>query len=228
MCEKQLLARNLSEVRERMEAAAARAGVPTPSLLAVTKSCDDETFRAMLSLGVNAVGENRARQCEARHEMIKESGVACDMHFIGSLQKNKVKYLIGRISLLHSLDSVGLAEEVDRLSRKKGIKTSVLLEINSGREENKGGVMPETIDEFASQIASFEGLRVCGIMTMAPNLETAEEYRPYFRDTRYAFERLKPYFDTEHPILSMGMTDSYEVAIEEGATMVRVGSALFR
>ena len=228
MCEKELLAHNLHSVRERMAAAAARAGVPLPSLLAVTKSCDDETFRAMLSLGVEAVGENRARQCEARHEMIKEAGVPCDMHFIGSLQKNKAKYLVGRIALLHSLDSVGLAEELDRLSRKRGIRTAVLLEINSGREENKGGVMPEEIDEFAAQIASFEGLSVRGIMTMAPNLDTPEEYRPYFRDTRRAFERLTPYFDTDKPILSMGMTDSFEVAIEEGATMVRVGSALFR
>lgn len=228
MCEKELLARNLNDVRARMESAAARAGVAMPSLLAVTKSCDDETFRTMLSLGVEAVGENRARQCEARHEIIKESGISCDMHFIGSLQKNKAKYLVGRIALLHSLDSVGLAEELDRLSRKIGIKTAVLLEINSGREENKGGVMPEEIDEFASRIAAFEGLSVRGIMTMAPNLETAEEYRPYFRETRRAFERLTPYFDTDSPILSMGMTDSFEVAIEEGATMVRVGSALFR
>ena len=228
MCEKDLLARNLNDVRERMEAAAARAGVPLPSLLAVTKSCDDDTFRAMLSLGVEAVGENRARQCEARCEMIKESGFSCDMHFIGSLQKNKAKYLVGRIALLHSLDSIGLAEELDRLSKKNGIKTAVLLEINSGREENKGGVMPDAIDEFASQIASFEGLSVRGVMTMAPNLDVAEEYRPYFRATRRAFERLTPYFDTDSPILSMGMTDSFEVAIEEGATMVRVGSALFR
>ncbi len=227
MCDQISLARNLNSVRERMANAAARVGVPTPSLLAVTKSCDDDTFRTMLSLGVHAVGENRARQCEARHEIIRSAGVACDMHFIGSLQKNKAKYLVGRIALLHSLDSIGLAEELDRLSQKKGIKTAVLLEINSGKEENKGGVMPEMIDEFAAQVAAFQGLSVQGIMTMAPNLETAEEYRPYFRATRRAFERLTPYFDTDRPILSMGMTDSFEVATEEGATMVRVGSALF-
>ena len=222
------LARNLESVRERMAKAAARVGMPMPDLLAVTKSCDDDTFRTMLSLGVGAVGENRARQCETRHEIIRESGVACEMHFIGSLQKNKAKYLVGRIALLHSLDSLGLAEELDRLSEKRGIKTAVLLEINSGREENKGGVAPEAIDEFAAAVSAFRGLSVRGVMTMAPNLETAEEYRPYFRETRRAFERLTPYFDTDRPILSMGMTDSFEIAIEEGATMVRVGSALFR
>ena len=105
------LARNLECVRERMAAAAARVGQPMPTLLAVTKSCDDDTFRTMLSLGVNAVGENRARQCEARHEIIGETGASCEMHFIGSLQKNKAKYLVGRIALLHSLDSISLAEE---------------------------------------------------------------------------------------------------------------------
>ena len=222
------LARNLDDVRERMAAAAARVGRPMPTLLAVTKSCDDDTFRTMLSLGVSAVGENRARQCEARHELIKEVGASCEMHFIGSLQKNKAKYLVGRIALLHSLDSIGLAEELDRLSIKRGIKTPVLLEINSGREENKGGVMPEAIDEFAARVSAFQGLSVRGIMTMAPNLDLPEEYRPYFSETRRAFERLTPYFDTDTPILSMGMTDSFELAIEEGATMVRVGSALFR
>ena len=221
------LARNLESVRERMAAAAARVGVPVPDLLAVTKSCDDDTFREMLALGVSAVGENRARQCEARHGIITDGGYSTAMHFIGTLQKNKVKYIIGRIALLHSLDSLSLAEEIDRLSEKNGLKTAVLLEVNSGREPNKGGVMPEEIDRFADEIARFENLSVQGLMTMAPNLESAEEYRPYFRETRCAFERLSSYFDTNTPILSMGMTDSFEVAIEEGATIVRVGSALF-
>ncbi len=228
MCNQDALSFNLSSVLERMARAAARAGVPVPRLLAVTKSCDDETFRQLLALGVGAVGENRARQCESRHDMILAGGYETEMHFIGSLQKNKAKYLVGRIALLHSLDSLGTAEEINRLSQKKGIRTSVLLEINSGREANKGGVMPEDIDAFAEQVSAFPSISVKGLMTMAPNLDTPEEYRPYFRATRNAFERLTPLFDTKEPVLSMGMTDSFEVAIEEGATIVRVGSALFR
>ncbi len=222
------LNRNLCHVRDRMDAAARRAGVPLPHLIAVTKSCDDDTFRALLSLGVDAVGENRAQQAAARAEIIAEEGFSCQMHFIGSLQKNKVKYLMGKAALIHSMDSMSLALEIERLAAKADVRFPVLAEVNSGREPNKGGIMPEQLDDFAAAVSELPHLSLQGLMTMAPNCSDVEDYRPYFRATRQAFERLSHYFDTDTPILSMGMSNSFEIAIEEGATLVRVGSALFR
>ncbi len=221
------LDRNLCRVRERMDAAARRAGMPLPRLISVTKSCDDDAFRALLSLGVDAVGENRAQQCAARAGIIAAEGRCCDMHFIGSLQKNKVKYLMGKAALIHSMDSMSLALEIDRLSAKAGVRFPVLAEVNSGREPNKGGIMPEALDEFVAAVSELPHLSLQGLMTMAPNCDNLEDYRPYFRATRNAFERLSRFFDTDSPILSMGMSNSFEIAIEEGATLVRVGSALF-
>ncbi len=222
-----VLARNLYSVRSKIEDAAHRAGVPLPRLLAVTKSCDDDTFRALLSLGVDAVGENRARQCQARAEIIAEENAPCEMHLIGSLQTNKVKYVLARTALIHSVDSLSLADEIERLAIKAGRRIAVLAEVNSGREPNKGGVMPETLDEFVHAIKERPHLSLCGLMTMAPLSDEKEAYRPYFRETRRAFDRLQALFEGDKPILSMGMSNSFETAIEEGATLVRVGSALF-
>lgn len=221
------LLQNLERIRTRMEQSAQRAGVRVPKLLAVTKSCDDETFRRLLALGVCDVGENRARACEARAAILNEEFPHASMHFIGTLQQNKVKYIIGKMALLHSLDSLTLAEEVERLAAKKGITVDVLAEVNSGRELCKGGVMPEDIDGFIDRLSLYPHIRLCGMMTMAPRLSSQEEYRPYFRETRRIFDRLTPRFATSDPILSMGMSGSFETAIEEGATLVRVGSAIF-
>lgn len=221
------LKQNLDAVCERMQRAAMRAGVPLPRLLCVTKSCEDEVFRTLLSLGVTDVGENRARACEARAGIINEVGSDARMHLIGTLQTNKVKYVVDKIALLHSLDSLSLAREVDRLAEKHGITVPVLIEVNSGRELQKGGVLPEELDAFMDALSEFPRLSARGLMTMAPRLESKEEYRPYFKETRRAFERLECRFETDAPILSMGMSESFEIAIEEGSTLVRVGSALF-
>ncbi len=221
------LKHNLGIVCERMQKAAMRAGVPVPQLLAVTKSCEDEVFRALLSLGVSDVGENRARACEARAGIIREMGSDARMHFIGTLQANKVKYIVDKIALLHSLDSLSLAKEIDRLAEKRGITLPVLVEVNSGRELQKGGVLPEMLDGFIDALGEYPHLSVHGLMTMAPRLASKEDYRPYFRETRRAFDRLTHRFASDAPILSMGMSESFEVAIEEGSTLVRVGSALF-
>lgn len=218
---------NLSAVYERMQAAAMRAGVPVPRLLAVTKSCEDEAFRSLLSLGVTDVGENRARACEARAAIIKEEKSGARMHFIGTLQANKVKYIVDKIALLHSLDSLSLAKEIDRLAARHGITVPVLVEVNSGRELQKGGILPESLDGFMDALTEYRHLSVRGLMTMAPRLACKEDYRPYFRETRRAFDCLSHRFDTSEPILSMGMSESFEIAIEEGSTLVRVGSALF-
>ena len=134
------------------------------------------------------------------------------------------------VSLIHSLDSIPLAKEIEKQAAKRDIRIPVLLEINSGREENKGGISPDDVFAVADEVRLLPHVSLRGIMTMAPNCEKKEDYRRFFSETRKAYERLmgEGAFDTATPVLSMGMSDSYEIAIEEGATLVRVGTTLFK
>ena len=223
------IAANLAQVRERMAAAAARVGVPVPRLLPVTKYATMDEVRALLALGIDEIGENYAQQARDRMRLLSEEGIPVSLHFIGSLQRNKVKYIIGQTKLLHSLDSLTLAEELDRQAGQRGIVLPVLLEINSGRESAKGGALPEDAERMLGYIARLPHLSVQGLMTMGPALPDAEALRPCFRETKTLLDRLAAShcFSVQHPILSMGMSDSFEVAIEEGADIVRVGHRLF-
>ena len=151
------------------------------------------------------------------------------MHFIGTLQKNKVKYIIDKVSMIHSVDSLSLAAEIEKQAAKHGIVMDILVEINSGMEENKSGISPDDAAAFCQEIGQFSHLKLCGFMTMAPKCEKNEEYRKYFRKTSQLCLDIwqKTLHNIGRPILSMGMSDSFEVAIEEGADIVRVGRALF-
>jgi pyridoxal phosphate enzyme (YggS family) len=173
------------------------------------------------------VGENRVQQLTERYDSLDRDGMK--IHFIGSLQTNKVKYIIDKVSLIHSLDSLKLASEIDKQAGKRGIVADVLVEINSGSEENKGGISPEYAAEFCLEIKKFENIKLCGFMTMAPRCETLEEYRPYFTRTRELCDEIwyGRLARTDRPVLSMGMSESFEMAVECGATMVRVGRSLF-
>ncbi len=224
------IADNLARVQAEIASAAARASRAPARLLPVTKSASDEEVLFLLSLGVTGLAENRTSLFNQRRELSAANGYAPEMHLIGSLQKNKVKYIADSVALIQSLDSVSLAVEIDRQAKKHDRKIPVLLEVNSGREENKGGLLPEEAIPFADSLAQLPNIALYGVMTMGPNMDTEEAYRPYFQETRGIFEALlaKGAFQTEAPILSMGMSDSYRVAVEEGATLVRVGSALFR
>ncbi len=220
---------NLARVREACLARAAALGLPSPLLVAVTKSADNGEVRALVEqFGQSAIAENRTALFNERYELFDEAHRP-EMHLIGSLQTNKVKTVVGRVALIHSVDSERLAAEIDKRAAAAGIRQRVLLEINSGREENKGGVLPEAAEAMAERLASFPHLSLRGVMTMAPNLPSPEEYRPYFRETAALLARLRDTGMIEgEGVLSMGMSDSYEVAIEEGATLVRVGRTLFR
>ncbi len=220
---------NLARVRAKLAAAAARGGYPVPRLMAVTKSADDGQVAALLSSGIEAIGENRQQLFTARARLAEEVGKPVEMHLIGQLQTNKVKYVVERAALIHSLDSLRLAEEIDRQGARHGVRPGVLIEVNSGREPQKGGLLPEEVPSFAAGLSRFPNLRVLGLMTMGPDCERPEEYRPYFRETRALLLRLAGdgRFETDTPVLSMGMSDSYEIAAEEGATLVRVGRGLF-
>ena len=221
---------NLMRIREICEARAAMLGVPVPTLLAVTKSASPEEVRALVEdFGQAAIAENRTSLFCERYEMFSDS-VRPEMHLIGSLQTNKVKYIAGKCALIHSLDSLRLAAEIEKQSAKREIRTRVLIEINSGREEAKGGILPEEAETFALRVKEdFPHLTLAGVMTMAPVCASKEEYRPYFRETAKIFRRLcDGGFFEGSPVLSMGMSESFEAALEEGATVIRVGRALFR
>lgn len=222
--------RNVADVREKIEKSAHLSGNDPfgVTLLAAIKSADVDEINHLRDLGIADVGENRVQQLLQRYETIKYEGLR--VHFIGSLQTNKVKYIIDKVSLIHSLDSLRLAREIDKQASKHSLVMNVLIEINCAREESKGGVLPEDAEKLCSEIASLKNIRICGFMTMAPKGSTRDEYVRYFTDTRELGENIWHKtlgFDGE-PIYSMGMSDSYEIAVECGSTMVRVGGGLFK
>ncbi len=221
--------KNLCQVKEDIRICAEKCGVKEPKLIAVTKSANDEEVLELARLGVRAIGENRSSLFVARYELLSEKYPDMEFNFIGHLQSNKVKYIADKVSAIHSLDRLDLAREIDRQAKKRDIKIPVLIEVNSGREQAKSGVLPEDAISFYEGLRDFGNLLVVGVMTMAPDCDTEEQYRPYFRLTREIFDeiRARDGFATDTPILSMGMSDSYRVAIEEGSTAVRVGRRLF-
>ena len=220
--------RNLEAVLAELDAISARTGHPAPTLIPVTKSATDGEVLALAACGVRAIAENRVPNYRARRDLLAANGISLNLHLIGSLQTNKVKYIAEDVALIQSLDSLRLAEEIAKRGEQVGRCIPVLIEINIGREENKGGILPEELDAFYEDVSHLS-LSVVGLMTMAPALETEEEYRPYFREVRRMFEEMRKAgkFDTDSPVLSMGMSDSYRVAAEEGATAVRIGRRLF-
>ena len=190
-------------------------------LLVATKTQSASDINYLISKGVKIIGENRVNELLEKYD---EYDKGAELHFIGTLQKNKVKYIIDKVSLIHSLDSISLAEEISKRAAKINKVMDVLVEINSGREENKGGILPEELDSFLLEMKKFDAIRVRGLMTMAPKCE-GEEYLKYFSLTKELFD--KHFGNDKDAVLSMGMSNSYEYAILAGATLVRVGSKIF-
>ena len=222
---------NLAAVRERIAEAAKRSGRKTDDvlLMAAIKSADaDEVNYIHKSLGICDVGENRVQQLTERYEKIDREGL--NIHFIGSLQTNKVKYIADKVTLIHSLDSLRLADEIEKQAKKRGIVSRVLVEINSGNEENKGGVDMCDAERFCLDLQKYSSIELCGFMTMAPRCENKSDYYGYFNKTRELSEKLwkETLGRSGDPILSMGMSESFEEAIECGATLVRIGRTLFK
>ena len=218
---------NLAAIRARIDAAAKKSGDREVTLLAAVKYTDVEHINYLHSLGVNDVGENRVQQLLEHWDSLDRESLR--VHFIGTLQKNKVKYIIDKVSMIHSLDSLSLAAEIEKQAAKHDIVMDVLVEINSGMEENKSGIMPQDAAAFCEALGQFSHLNLRGFMTMAPKCEKNDEYREYFRKTSQLCLDIwqKNLHNIGRPILSMGMSDSFEVAIEEGADIVRIGRALF-
>lgn len=216
-------------VKERIQKAAVRSGRNPDeiSLVVVTKEADDETVLEALSTGlVKAVGENRVQSLLRRLEMFKNHGVS--VHMIGRLQTNKVRKIIGKVDLIHSLDRESLAAELSKRAAQVNATVDVLIEVNTSGEETKAGVSPDSLIELAEKVSEMKGINLRGLMMMAPFI-LAEECRPYFRKTFELFDKLKNRLGkTDFDILSMGMSNDFEVAIEEGSNMVRIGSLIFK
>ena len=199
---------------------------PGVEVVAAAKTRSAAEIRQALEAGIRIIGENYVQEAEAAW---REVGDKAQWHFIGHLQKNKVKKAVEICDMIETVDSLDIAAEIDKRSSQAGKIIQVLIEINSGREPQKAGVYPENARNLVEQMAALKNIRVMGLMTMGPVTGLAEEYRPYFKETRRVFEDLKqhPVPGTDMKYLSMGMTDSYRVAIEEGANIVRIGSLIF-
>lgn len=196
------------------------------TLLAAVKTRSAAEVEAAYRAGIRSFGHNYVQEAQA---MIPNVSFRADWHLIGHLQRNKAKDAVALFDMVESLDSIRLAEELERRCREQGKTMLVLVEVNSGREENKTGVLPEKVDDLVACISGMEQLKLVGLMTMGPFAGDPEDARPYFVKTRKIFERLSsqdiPNVDMR--VLSMGMSNSYQVAVEEGANLVRIGTEIF-
>lgn len=197
-------------------------------LLLATKTVPAEVINYVSeNFGVSLIGENKAQELLEKYESLDKDRLT--IHFIGHLQTNKVRQIIDKVDMIHSLDRAELAKEISKRALVIGKKMPVLVEINIAKETEKSGVYPEDAAEFVKSIASLEGIAVKGLMTMAPAKITSEEYKEYFTKTKELFDEIKAQNieGVEMKTLSMGMSESYAEAAECGATVVRVGSAIF-
>lgn len=195
-------------------------------LVAATKTRTPEEILAAIDAGVKIIGENYVQEAMKKFEVI---GNKVQWHFIGHLQRNKVKYVVRMFDKIETVDSVKIATEIDKRCRQISKVMPVFVEINSGKEEQKSGVLPEDAEQLIRQIAGLQNIKVMGLMTMGPRSGNPEDSRPYFVETRKIFDRIKELGlpNVEMRYLSMGMTNSYKIAIEEGANIVRIGTKIF-
>ncbi|MBR2736103.1 MAG: YggS family pyridoxal phosphate-dependent enzyme [Firmicutes bacterium] len=222
------IAENIRAVEEKTAEAAVKAGRDPSEILlcAVTKTHPAEMINQAIRAGVTDIGENKVQEILDKYEKVEK----VRWHMIGHLQSNKVKYIIDKVCMIHSVESLKLAREIDRRAAQHDLGMDILIEVNTAGDEAKFGVAPEDAEDLIRQIlGECPHLRIRGLMTIAPYADDPEEVRPYFRKTRQLFERLSM---IEHPrldfqYLSMGMSNDYGVAVEEGSTIIRVGSALF-
>lgn len=218
--------RALEEVRERIAAACARSGRPAGavSLVAVAKGFPASSVRALFECGQRLFGENRVQEALPKME---EVGPGPSWHLVGHLQRNKARRAVGRFELVHSVDDLDLAREIHRRAAAAGLIQPVLVQVNLSGEPSKSGVTEGDLFGLLEQISALDGVDLRGLMTLPPPPARPEDSRPYFARLRRLREEAEARLGRKLPELSMGMSDDYEVAIEEGATLVRIGRALF-
>lgn len=223
-----MVTENLQIVEEKIQKACQRAGRSRDevTLIAVSKTKPVEMIREATQSGINTFGENKVQELLEKQTVLTED---LNWHLIGHLQRNKVRQVVGKVKRIHSVDSLRLARQIQTEYEKKNMTADILIEVNVAKEESKFGFMPEETEDAIREIAAFPNIRVRGLMTIAPFVENAEENRVHFYNLRKLLVDIneKNIDNINMNELSMGMTGDYEVAIEEGATYVRVGTGIF-
>ena len=224
----EFIKQNLAEVEEKICAACKRAGRDRSevTLIAVSKTKPVEMLEACMEQGSTVFGENKVQELCEKYEVLPKN---LHWHMIGHLQRNKVKYITDKVEMIHSVDSLRLAQAISDDAVKKGVNVDILIEVNVGEEDSKFGLKTEETESLVRQVAELPNISIKGLMTIAPYTEVQEENRTIFRTLKQLsvdIER-KNIDNVSMNVLSMGMTGDYEVAIEEGATMIRVGTGIF-
>lgn len=222
-----MIADNVRSVTQRIAKCCGKCGRAPGSvqLVCVTKAASVDRMREAIEAGVHIFGENRVQDALAKHGAI---GDVVKWHLIGHLQTNKVKDAVGIFSLIHSVDSLKLAHAIDKEAARLGKTQEVLVQVNTSAEASKFGIKPEETIDFLKAAALYPNISIRGLMTIAPETKDLETVRPYFRELRGLLEKANAALNTKYTALSMGMTDDFEIAIEEGSNIVRIGRAIFR
>ncbi|PYG89895.1 hypothetical protein LY28_00494 [Ruminiclostridium sufflavum DSM 19573] len=219
---------NLDNILSRIKAAAEKSGrnAEDVKLIAVTKTVDVDRIKSAYEYGILDMGENRVQELLEKHDKLDRS---CRWHLIGHLQTNKVKYIIDKVDMIHSVDSIQLAKEIDARAARLGRKMNILLQVNVSGEESKFGIDTREVDEFVKIISEFGNISLRGMMTIAPYADNAEAVRDVFKKLydKYIDIKQKKLDNVTMDYLSMGMSNDFEVAIEEGANIVRIGTDIF-
>lgn len=219
---------NIAKIKENMAIAAKKSPYgQTTRLLLATKTRTPEEINFAIDQGIELIGENRVQELLEKYDFIKKDKVK--IHFIGALQTNKVKYIIDKVDMIHSLDRISLAKEIDRQARKIGKKMKVLCEVNLAGEASKSGVKPENLIEFIREVSQFPNLEICGLMAIPPIMRSISTQKHYFQKIMdlYIDISAKKIDNSNMSVLSIGMSDDYDLAIEHGSTLVRIGTAAF-
>jgi PLP dependent protein len=219
---------NIADIKEEIKQICQNCGrnPDDVTLVVVTKTVDPERINHAVDYGVSNLGENKVQEIMDKYEAVSKN---IKWHLIGHLQTNKVKYIIDKVELIHSVDSVKLAEEISKRAKKYDITKDVLVQINVAEEESKFGIDLDEAVNFVKSISVFDNIRIKGLMTIAPYSENPEGVRLVFRQLKEKFDELSQMNlpNTEMKYLSMGMSNDYQIAIEEGANMIRIGTAIF-
>ena len=219
---------NIARINQLKQEAAERTGRKGEDVLlvAVTKLHDPSEINEAIDCGITDIGENKVQELLEKYEFYDKRA---RIHFIGRLQTNKVKYIVDKAVLIHSVDSIKLAQTIQKESEKHNVVSNILIEVNVAQEDTKFGLHVEEVEDFIREISGYSHIKVCGLMTIAPYVENPEENRQYFRRLKQLLLDInsKNIDNINMNVLSMGMTNDYQVAIEEGATMVRVGTGIF-
>lgn len=219
------IAKNIAIIEERVDASAKKTGRSKSdiTIVAVSKTVDADAVEQAVKAGMRDFGENYVQEYLKKREVLDDT---LNWHIIGPLQSNKVKYILDGVCLLHSLDRLSLAREIQRQCEKKGTQLSALVQLNIGKEPTKSGIFEEDLQRFLQDVSVMRRIRLKGLMAIPPAAFQADDNRPYFEKMRKLFDRCKAEYP-EFEYLSMGMSDDFEAAIEEGSNVVRIGTAVF-